>query len=118
MFFHSQEFKALEAGTQLTWMQQQLHVQNISNSSTPGYKTKSLAFDTVLNAEKVKNGSSKIHAKVVENKDTSVLQDGNNVDFEKENIELYKSYVQYSALLNKIKGQFDNYNVVLNSNMK
>lgn len=118
MFFNSKDFKALEAGVQMSWTQQQLHLQNISNIETPGYKSKSLTFSQVFDsARSAQEGPDRISARVVEDPG-SVLQDGNNVDIEKENVELYKSYVQYSLLMNKISGSFDKYNYVLNCNMK
>lgn len=119
MFFNSKTFKTVEAGVQLSWLQQQLHLQNISKIETPGYKTKSLVFDDALNkAMATGKGPDVVSAKVITEEATSLLQDGNNVDVEKENIEMYKAYSQYSLLLDKVKGQFDNYNLVLNSNMK
>lgn len=118
--FNSSEFKTMEAGVRMTYLQQQLHLQNMANIDTPNYKSKSLTFDEVLTS--AKNGQSKevtgIRAKVVENDSTTLRTDGNNVDMEKENIEFYKAYAQYSALLDKIKDEFDNYSYVLNSNMK
>lgn len=120
MFFNSKTFKTLEAGVQLTWMQQQMHMQNMSNVETPGYKSKKLSFDSVL--KEAQSGKSEapdiISAKVVTDENLSILQDGNNVDVDKEGMELYKSYAQYSMLLDKVKGQFNSYNAVLNSNMK
>ena len=121
MFFKSNNFKTLEAGVEMSWMKQQLHTQNIANIETPGYKSKDLVFSKVL--EDAQSSSSKgsvasINARVVTNDSLSLLQDGNNVSLEKENLELYKSYTQYSLLLDKITGQFDNYNYVLNNNMK
>lgn len=118
MFFNSKDFKVLEAGVQMSWMQQQLHQQNIANIETPGYKAKSLTFSQVFDsAQEAQAGPDRISAQVVEDP-SSILQDGNNVDIEKENVEMYKSYVQYNLLLNKISGAFDKYNYVLNCNMK
>ena len=48
MFFDSKDFKVMEAGVQLTWASQNLHMQNLANIETPGYKTKSVQFDKVL----------------------------------------------------------------------
>lgn len=118
MFFDSKNFKTIEAGIQLTWMQQQLHLQNISNIETPGYKAKSLSFDETLKAAQSGEGPDVIRARVTQDDNLSLLQDGNNVDVETENVELYKSYAQYTMLLDKIKGKFTSYSTVLNSNMK
>ncbi len=116
MFFNSTNFKTIEAGISIAWLDQQLHTQNISNIETPGYKTKNLVFDDYLNEAMASENGGKFSVSVVE--DTSdVLQDGNNVNLEKENIELYKAYAQYTMLLDKATGQFDNITTVLNSNM-
>ena len=115
MFFDSSAFKALESGTSVTWQQQQLHLQNLANIETPGYKAKSMVFENVLaDAE----GGATYQARMVTQDDTSVRPDGNNVDSDKEGIELYKAYAQYSMLLDKVKSEFSNYNAVLNSGMK
>lgn len=120
MFFNSSNFKMLEAGAELSWAKQQVHTQNLANIETPGYKSKSLDFSTVF--ENVQSGSeisrpSYISAKVTDNPDLSKLQDGNNVDFEYESLELYKSYTQYSLVLDKISGQFRNHSTIINANL-
>ncbi|MEG2930483.1 MAG: flagellar basal body rod protein FlgB [Ruthenibacterium sp.] len=119
MFFNSKSFKTLEAGVQMAWARQQLHGQNLANIETPGYKSKNLDFSAALKAA-TQSGTvpDTIHAKVVTDDATSILQDGNNVDLEKENLALYKTYTQYSLLLDKVKGEFDQYSAVLNNNMK
>ena len=118
MFFNSSIFKTLEAGVRLAKLQQDLHLQNIANIETPGYKAKALVFKEVLkdasNPKKVKS----IRAAIVEDESSSAQPDGNNVDYETESIGLYKSYVQYSMLIDKITGEFDKYSYVLNSNIK
>lgn len=120
MFFNSSGLNNLEGGVNLSWAKQQLHTQNLSNINTPGYKSKDLEFSQVLSSVNdldAKDGVISIIGNIKTNDDLSILQDGNNVDAEYENIELYKSYVQYSMLLDKISGKFDNYSAVLNSNL-
>ncbi len=119
MFFNSYNFKLLEAGTDLSWTKQELHMQNIANVETPEYKAKSLEFINVLSQERRNVTSSNIiETEVVEDETASTRSDGNNVNMEKESIELYKAYAQYSMLLGKVKSEFDKYGYVLNSNMK
>lgn len=123
MFFDSKEFKAMEAGVKATWLQQQLHLQNIANLETPGYKAKSLVFGDVLQEAQSRRGRKEegrtvVHARIQTQENVTVRPDGNNVDFDSESVSLYKAYVQYSMLLDKITGQFTNYSYVLNSNMK
>ena len=121
MFYDSNNFKVLETGVMLTWMQQKLSTQNIANIETPGYKSKNLTFDGVLSSVQ-NNGAdnpeiSKVNASIVTSDAESKQPDGNNVDLEKESVSLYKAYAQYSVLLNQINTEFDKYGYVLNSNM-
>lgn len=120
MFYDSSKFKVLEAGVKLSWMQQQLNTQNIANIETPGYKSKSLSFESVMH--EVENSNQmpeidRVNAKITTSDEVSTRPDGNNVDAETEYLSLYKSYVQYSMLLNKINGEFEKYSTVLNANM-
>ena len=93
--------------------------QNIANVETPGYKAKQLDFVNVLSEER-RNVTAQniIETQVVEDETASTRSDGNNVNMEKESIELYKAYAQYSMLLGKVRSEFDKYGYVLNSNMK
>ena len=120
MFYDSNEFKVLEAGVQLSWLQQKLNTQNIANIETAGYKSKSLSFESVL--KEVQNGSdnsdvSSVKASVTTNDALSGQLNGNNVDLETESISLFKAYSQYSMLLNKITSESDKNSYVLNCNM-
>ena len=120
MFYDSSQFKVLEAGAQLSWLQQQLSTQNIANIETPGFKSKSLSFSGVLNEVQNAAGSpqvGQINATVSSNDEDLSQPNGNNVDLEKESILLYKSYAQYSMLLNQINTEFDKYGYVLGCNM-
>jgi len=120
MFYDSSKFKVLEAGVKLSWMQQQLNTQNIANIETPGYKSKSLSFESVLH--EVENSREtpeieRIDAEIRTSEEVSTRPDGNNVDAETEYLSLYKAYAQYSMLLDKVTGEFDKYNAVLSANM-
>lgn len=102
----------------LAWMQQKINSQNIANVETPGYKSKSLSFDSVL--REAENGCkeiSRLNVRVESSDAVSNRPDGNNVDLETESIALYKAYAQYSMLLSKLSSEFDKYNSVLNANM-
>lgn len=115
MFYQTGSFRAMEAGLSAAWLQQKLHTQNLSNVETPDYKAKKLVFSEALNAEEadITAGGKSYNYNVVSRDDTSVRLDGNNVDEIIEGIELYKSYVQYSALIDKLKTEFTNYQYVL-----
>ena len=116
MFFNSTNFKTIEAGLKHAALKQEVHTQNMSNLETPGYKAKNLVFEQLLTD--AKKGSATFRATLVENKNLSTRPDGNNVDMEKESLELYKAYVQHSMLVDKVKNEFSNYSTVVNNNMK
>lgn len=119
MFFDSQSFHSLEAGVSAAWLSQQLHSQNLSNLETPNYKAKSLTFSEVLDSSKADfTAHGKSYRYTISTDTSDVRTDGNNVDADTEGIKMYKAYVQYSALLNKVKDQFDNYNYVLTNGPK
>lgn len=115
MFLNSKTMQVLESGVSATWQQQQLHLQNMSNVSTPGYKAKSMVFEEVMDGIKP---TGIVTTKVVEDETISTRPDGNNVDSDKESMELYKAYVQYTMLLNKVSGEMGKYTTVLNMNMQ
>lgn len=121
MFYDNNSFKVMEAGVQMAWLQQQINSENIANSETPGYKSRSLSFDSVL--QEAQTGGKRqpqltsITGTIRTSDDVSTRPDGNNVDGEKESISLYKAYAQYTALLTKLSTEFDKYNAVLGAQM-
>ena len=117
MFYQDKPFQAMEAGMQAAWIQQQIHTQNIANFETPGYKAKSIVFGDVLKRTRGAEGKrlASSGARVVNTVDTSIRPDGNNVDMDAESLSLYKSYVHYSMLLQKIRSEINNYNYVISN---
>lgn len=117
MFFQDRSFKTMEAGVSATWLQQQLHTHNIANYDTPLYKAKSMVFSEVLTRSRGADGKrlTALSAQVIDNEDTTVRPDGNNVDMDAESLSLYKAYVHYSMLLDKIKSEINNNNYVVNN---
>ncbi len=118
--FDSFEFKAMQSSIETLWLKQKVISQNIANYETPGYKAQSVRFEDVLKGTQEKNGSGGYHfqAVVTTQEDTAIRPDGNNVDIEKENLELYQTYLQSAYLYEKIRGQFTNMRYVLNQAMK
>lgn len=116
MFYNNGEFKTLEAGLQLSQLKQDMHLQNISNIETPNYKAQEMSFEAVFDEEKTSTVPKALNARVSE-REGSLRTDGNNVDLEYENVELYKTYVQNAMLIKKVKSDFTKFDSVLNSNM-
>jgi len=118
MFFQDRAFKIMEAGVKATWTQQQIHAQNIANYETPGYKAKSVQFSNALARSRGARGKRLDPGdltRIIDNEDTSVRPDGNNVDMDAESLSLYKAYAHYSLLLDKIKSEINNQSYVINN---
>ncbi len=122
MYLDSLAFKAMESGLKQLNVKQQVHTQNIANIDTPDYKYKYVTFENTLD-EKINSKNGKIgydfNAVVTEVENTDVLVDGNNVDVDKENLELYSTYLQSSAIISKMNSSISDLRYVMtNSNFK
>lgn len=133
MLFDTRSSQAAEASLDALWMKSQVIANNMANADTPGFKTSSVSFDTVLSrAARAQNVEGRevspqeaanralsggYRARVTTDNTTSVRVDGNNVVLEKEQAELWKTYAQYSYLLDRIGGHYNNISAVI-SNMR
>ncbi len=119
MYLDSLAFKAMESGLKQLNVKQQVHVQNISNIDTPDYNYKYVTFENTLNEKKDGKRKYDFKATVTEVENTDVLVDGNNVDVDKENLELYSTYLQSSAIIRKLNSSIADLRYVMtNSNFK
>jgi flagellar basal-body rod protein FlgB len=118
MLFNSIDFKAMESSLEALSIKQQVISQNMSNIETPGYKQKNVSFQNVL--EDSMNGKSQdeydFKANVTEDDNTNINVDGNNVDTDQQSVELYSTYVQHAAIVNKINATFSNFKTVASAN--
>lgn len=117
MLFDSLDFKAMEAGLNALNVKQQVISQNLSNIDTPGYKSKEVSFKDLLENEMDKDDSSQkkysFETKVTQTQNTYFTTDGNNVDTDKESLELYSTYLQSAAIIQKLNSTVGNYQYVL-----
>ena len=117
MLFDSLDFKAMEAGLNALNVKQQVISQNLSNIDTPGYKSKEVSFKDLLENEMDKDDSSQkkysFETKVTQTQNTYFTTDGNNVDTDKESLELYSTYLQSAAIIQKLNPTVGNYQYVL-----
>lgn len=119
MYLDSLAFKAMESGLKQLNIKQQIHTQNIANIDTPDYKYKYVTFENTLDEKVDGNRKYDFKAKVTEVEDTEVLVDGNNVDVDKENLELYSTYLQSSAIIRKMNSSISDLRYVLtNTNFR
>ncbi len=110
------------------WLRQQTTMENIANYSTPGYKSKIVDFENILKAN-LKNSygkkSSEINDKIQsgsivikENDNHSMRLDGNNVDMEKENLQLAKTQFQYLYVVTEVNSYFSKLKSVISEGKK
>ncbi|MGB4439101.1 MAG: flagellar basal body rod protein FlgB [Sedimentibacter sp.] len=110
------------------WLRQQVTMENISNFSTPGYKSKFVDFESILKTNldnKVNETTSEINNQIMssniivdENDNQALRLDGNNVDLEKENLQLAKTQIQYMYTVTEINSYFSKLNSVISEGKK
>lgn len=110
------------------WLRQQTTMENIANYSTPGYKSKAVDFESILSSN-LKNTKVKTSATINEqiqssnivieqNDNISMRLDGNNVDLEKENLQLAKTQLQYMYTITEINSYFSKLRSVISEGKK
>lgn len=109
----------LERGLNATWKRNEVISNNIANIDTPGYKASGVEFESLLaeamdgtgiQGKKTRDkhmetgiGSLEtIQPTIIQNTNTTMRVDGNNVDVDKEMVELARNSIQYNALVQKI----------------
>ena len=110
----------MEASAKAAWLQQKIHNHNLANFDTPNYKAKSMVFSESLSRARGVDGKRirTLGVRVIDNETTTIRPDGNNVDTDVESLSLYKAYVQYSMLLDKVKSEINNQSYVINNGPK
>lgn len=109
---HSLSEQALDA----MWYKQQVVQHNISNSTTPDYKAKTVEFGLILKEKQCKckyhtpdqNEEDRVSFKVNTTYETNTNQllNGNNVDMEKEQLDLADLQYQYSAVIDQMNNEY------------
>ena len=110
------------------WLRQQTTMENIANYSTPGYKSKTVDFETILSTN-LNNAYGKTTSEVndrilssniliKENDNHSMRLDGNNVDLEKENLQLAKTQLQYLYTVTELNSYFSKLKSVISEGKK
>lgn len=117
----------LEKGLDAAWLRNEVIANNIANGDTPDFKSSHVEFestfrralynekekDTFVNKQTRDKHISfneeedvNISPVVVENSNTTMRMDGNNVDIEFEQTELAKNQIYYNLLIQKLNRQF------------
>lgn len=109
--FNSTAFRITQQGLDILWQKQQIISQNIANKDTPDYKAKYLQFSGILREKMLQNGKTKpelhLTSSVVTDTYTADQADGNNVDDEQQQVELTRTQLQYSTLVDQMTAEFN-----------
>lgn len=108
------------------WKRQQVTMENIANYSTPGYKSKTVNFEQELqdrlqafdNKIKLKESVLESRITIKENNSLSQRLDGNNVDYEQENIELAKTQLNYMYSVSEMNSYFGKLRMAISEGKK
>lgn len=111
MKFDSYSNQMVEKGLDAAWLKMRVAANNVSNYSTPGYKSREVSF-----VQKLQECKSPLHggervrdqfqALISQDERTEARVDGNNVSLEKEQLEQWRSYAQYSYLVQKANSYY------------
>ncbi|GHU94135.1 flagellar basal body rod protein FlgB [Clostridia bacterium] len=128
--------KSLDA----TWLKMEINSQNIANADTPGYNAQRVEFEEAFlramdgtAAEAAKNGLTtkrtdprhfdfnegaesdplKVTPTVVTDEFYVMRMDDNNVDPDKEMVEMAKNTIQYNTLVTKLNKEFARLNTAI-----
>jgi flagellar basal-body rod protein FlgB len=81
---------------------------NLANLNTPGFHRQEVSFEEAFSKEIQRGGDARaaeVRPHVVESRDGTVRQDGNNVDLDKEMGDLNKNALVFNATVQLLMGQ-------------
>lgn len=122
-FLNARNLTVVQKSLDALWTKQKVINSNIANLDTPGYKSKSVAFEDILNDtlktsftnnESFENKLNAIKPQIIENTQTSMRDDGNNVDIDEQNIELTRVMIQYEFMSRSISSDISRLKYAIN----
>lgn len=122
-WFSDPTISGLESALNRTALQEQTISQNIANVDTPNYKAKRVVFKDEFNRQLQArrtdprhlpfSASTSDNGQVIEESGTTVNNNGNNVDMDKEMTALAKNQIQYQAYVTRLNSEFRQLKLVL-----
>ena len=120
-------YQIIKNGLDASAARQKAISSNIANVNTPGYKASKINFESAL--EKALNGksmakthvdhlgggtASEVSGEVVISKNISMDESGNNVDIDREMVDLAANEIYYSALIAQVNRKLSSMSYVIN----
>lgn len=124
----------LQKGLDAAWLRNEAISNNIANAETPNYKSSSVQFETLFKSA-LENSDQSFQTKktrdkhisfsddmaaedvspvVIQNNNSTMRMDGNNVDIEAENVELARNTIYYYTLTEQINSEFTRLSMAIN----
>lgn len=122
-------YQIIKKGLDASSMRQKTISSNIANVNTPGYKADKVQFESELRKALGKNGVAmdkthddhlggstafSIGPEIVNNESASMNENGNNVDIDREMVDLAANEIYYSALIEQMNRKLGTMNYVIN----
>lgn len=116
--------RMLERALDASWLRNEAIAQNIANVDTPGYKRKTVEFESYLNSalEEARIKGRRTHKKHLpvgiadidsveptvtqDNTTLSMRLDGNNVDIDTEMASMAKNTIKYNVMIQSLNTEF------------
>ncbi len=110
----------MKKGLNASWLRNEVTTNNIANADTPNFKASKVNFEDLYRAEiegtgmlkATKTNSGHIdfqgidgEAQIVQDNDTTMRMDGNNVDIDSEMATLAQNQIYYNLLIQKTNKQ-------------
>lgn len=128
-FFRDETATWLVKGLDAAALRQQVTAHNLANLNTPNFKRSDVSFEEQLTGARNKLGTplSRTHEKhfpvpphpdispqVLTDTTTTRRIDGNNVDIEREMLNLVSNQLRYNAYVQRLNGRYNNWRFVIN----
>ena len=122
-------YQIIKKGLDASSMRQKTISSNIANVNTPGYKADKVQFESELRKALGKNGVAmektneghlggskafSVEPEIISNESASMNENGNNVDIDREMVDLAANEIYYSALIEQVNRKLGNMNYVIN----
>ena len=121
-FLDSASMELLQKKLDAVWMRQQVIAGNIANAATPGYKSKTVEFESMLERKlnatgdgdrSIRSALGQVQPTIVRQQGTETREDGNNVDEDKESVEMARALIEYNYLCNALSSQINRMRFVI-----
>ncbi|HET7656797.1 MAG TPA: flagellar basal body rod protein FlgB [Bacillales bacterium] len=122
-WFSNQIISGLETALNRTSLREKTISQNIANVDTPNYKAKRVVFKDEFDRELQARRTNPRHvpfstatargARVLTESGTTINNNGNNVDMDKEMASLAKNQIKYQAYVTRLNSEFRQLKLVL-----